>query len=54
MRRSVAVELPENTHLRIEQIAERIGFADSVSFRKAFKKWTRRSPTDFRAHNPRP
>jgi AraC-like DNA-binding protein len=37
MRRSVAIELLENTHLRYEQIAERIGFADLVSFRKAFK-----------------
>lgn len=48
MRRSVATELLENTHLGIEQIAERVGFADAVSFRKAFKKWTGGSPTDFR------
>jgi AraC-like DNA-binding protein len=32
----------------IDQVAERIGFADATSFRKAFKKWTDRSPTDFR------
>lgn len=54
MRRSVAVELLENTHLRIEQIAERVGFADSVSFRKAFKKWTGGSPSDFRVAHPSP
>jgi len=48
MRRSLATELLENTHMSIDQVAERIGFADATSFRKAFKKWTDRSPTDFR------
>jgi AraC-like DNA-binding protein len=48
MRQSVATELLENTHLAMDQIAERVGFADAVSFRKAFKKWTGCSPTDFR------
>ena len=40
MRRSLATELLENTHMSIDQVAERIGFADATSFRKAFKKWT--------------
>jgi AraC-like DNA-binding protein len=48
MRRSLATELLENTHMGIDTIAERIGFADATSFRKAFKKWTNRSPSDFR------
>ncbi|MHC2333488.1 AraC family transcriptional regulator [Bradyrhizobium sp. USDA 4454] len=48
MRRSIATELLENTHLAIDQVAERVGFADATSFRKAFKKWTNRSPSDFR------
>jgi AraC-like DNA-binding protein len=48
IRRSLATELLENTHMSIDQVAERIGFADATSFRKAFKKWTDRSPTDFR------
>ena len=48
MRRSLATELLENTHMGIDLIAERIGFADATSFRKAFKKWTDRSPSDFR------
>jgi len=34
--------------LSIDQVAERVGFADATSFRKAFRKWTDRSPTDFR------
>jgi AraC-like DNA-binding protein len=48
MRQSLATELLENTHMDIDQIAERIGFAEATSFRKAFKKWTNRSPTEFR------
>jgi AraC-like DNA-binding protein len=48
MRRSLATELLENTRLSIDQVAERVGFADATSFRKAFRKWTDRSPTDFR------
>jgi AraC-like DNA-binding protein len=48
MRRSLATELLENTHMGIDQIAERVGFADATSFRKAFKKWTNCSPSDFR------
>jgi AraC-like DNA-binding protein len=48
MRRSLATELLENTHMSVDQIAERVGFADATSFRKAFKKWTACSPSDFR------
>ena len=49
MRRSLATELLENTHMGIDQVAERVGFADATSFRKAFKKWTNRAPSAFRA-----
>ena len=31
-----------------DQVAERVGFADATSFRKAFRKWTGHSPTDYR------
>lgn len=48
MRRSLAIELLENTHLAIDQVAERVGFADATAFRKVFKKWTGNSPTEFR------
>lgn len=48
MRRSVAIEFLENTRLQVDQVAERIGFSDAVSFRKAFKKWTGSSPSDYR------
>jgi hypothetical protein len=45
---SLATELLENTHLGIDQVAERVGFAEATSFRKAFKKWTNHAPSDFR------
>jgi len=48
MRQSLATELLENTNMGIDQIAERVGFSDATSFRKAFRKWTDRSPSDFR------
>ncbi|QQN62292.1 AraC family transcriptional regulator [Bradyrhizobium diazoefficiens] len=48
MRRSLATELLENTQMSIDQVAERVGFADATSFRKAFKKWTDWSPSDVR------
>jgi AraC-like DNA-binding protein len=48
MRRTVATEFLENTHLLIDQVAERVGFADATSFRKAFRKWTGHSPTHYR------
>ncbi|MDN5005470.1 AraC family transcriptional regulator [Bradyrhizobium sp. GCM10027634] len=52
MRRSLATELLENTHMAVDQVAERVGFSDVFSFRKAFKKWTGRSPSDFRPQHP--
>jgi AraC-like DNA-binding protein len=49
VRQAVATELLENTHLGIQQVARRVGFADATSFRKAFRKWTGRAPSDFRS-----
>jgi AraC-like DNA-binding protein len=54
MRRSLATELLENTHMAIEQVAERVGFADATSFRKAFKKWTGHAPSDLRSRYSQP
>jgi AraC-like DNA-binding protein len=49
VRRSVAIEFLENTRMKIDQVAERVGFADATSFRKAFRKWTGHSPRFFRS-----
>jgi AraC-like DNA-binding protein len=48
LRRSVATEYLENTRLQIDLVAERVGFADATSFRKAFKKWTGHAPSFYR------
>jgi transcriptional regulator GlxA family with amidase domain len=38
------MEFLENTHLLIDQVAERVGFADATNFRKAFRTWTDHFP----------
>lgn len=48
LRQRVATEFLENTHLLVDQVAERVGFSDATAFRKAFRKWTGHSPTHYR------
>ena len=40
----LVTELLKNTTLMIDQIAERVGFSNATSVRKAFVKWTGRPP----------
>lgn len=49
LRRSLAIEFLQNTRLQIEQVAERVGFADATSFRKAFRRWTGNSPRHYKS-----
>jgi len=46
--RSVALEYLSNTEFTVEQIAARCGYQDVSNFRKAFKRWTGRTPSSFR------
>jgi AraC-like DNA-binding protein len=48
MRQTLAIEYLERTSMAIENIAERVGFSDASNFRKAFKKWTGITPSEFR------
>jgi AraC-like DNA-binding protein len=34
--------------MKVEHLAQELGFADARSFRRAFKRWTGQSPNDFR------
>jgi AraC-like DNA-binding protein len=48
-RRELALDLLRESAHTVEQIAERLGFADARSFRRAFAAWTGQSPSGFRA-----
>lgn len=49
VRSALAIEFLRNTTLSVEEIACRVGFTESSNFRKAFRRWTGRSPACFRA-----
>ena len=48
-RNRLAKELLGNTGLSVDDIAERVGYSDASSFRKAFKRWTSKTPADYRS-----
>jgi AraC-like DNA-binding protein len=48
VRRSLAIDYLRGTSLSTEDIAEALGFSDSASFRHAFRRWTSRSPSEYR------
>jgi AraC-like DNA-binding protein len=48
VRKNRAIELLSNTALSIEQVAAEVGFSDAHNFRRAFRRWTRSSPSDLR------
>ena len=48
VRRSLAEELLRREVFNIEQIAERLGYAEVASFSRAFKRWTGKSPRQYR------
>lgn len=51
-RRELALDLLRRSGLSIEDIATRLDFADGDAFRKAFRQWTRLSPSEFRKEHP--
>jgi len=48
VRRELALERLERTGRSIKQIAHDVGFRSEKSFMRAFKRWTARSPLEFR------
>jgi AraC-like DNA-binding protein len=53
-RRAEAIRLLTSTSLSIEQVARRLGYSDSSSFRRAFQGWTDTTPGAFRDNRATP
>lgn len=48
-RKELAIGYLSNSKLPIVDIAERVGFTEATNFRKAFRRWTGKVPSDYRA-----
>jgi AraC-like DNA-binding protein len=44
----LAVKYLRDTDMTGEDIAGAIGFSDAANFRRAFRRWTRESPSEFK------
>jgi AraC-like DNA-binding protein len=52
VRSQVAIKYLRQTELTNEDIASALGFADAANFRHAFRRWTGKTPSEFRGgHN---
>ncbi|SFA61759.1 AraC family transcriptional regulator [Metapseudomonas otitidis] len=49
VRKGLALQYLTTTHLPLFEIAALLGFSDPSNFRRAFRKWTGRLPSDYRA-----
>lgn len=47
-RRDLAIELLRGSTASVDKIAERLGFSQGSAFARAFRRWTGRSPSDYR------
>jgi len=54
VRRELAIRYLSTTPCTTEQIAQCLGYSDSANFRQAFKRWTGKSPRDYRAAGTEP
>jgi AraC-like DNA-binding protein len=48
-RKELAIGYLSNSKLAVVDIAERVGFSEATNFRKAFRRWTGKVPSDYRA-----
>lgn len=49
VRKEIAIRYLQSSDLAMEDIAQLLGFSDSSSFYRSFKKWTDKAPTAFRS-----
>jgi len=48
LKMEVAIKYLRDTDLTIDDMADVLGFSDAANFRRAFQRWTKRSPVEFR------
>ncbi|UUX95241.1 AraC family transcriptional regulator [Aquabacterium sp. J223] len=48
VRASLAIEYLRTTKMKTDDIAALVGFSDAANFRRAFKRWTGKAPSDFK------
>ena len=48
LRTQVAIKYLRDTELTVEDIASGLGFRDATNFRHAFRRWTKKTPGEFR------
>lgn len=48
LRKGLAVEYLTQTDRTVDEIAIQLGYSDASNFARAFRRWTRRSPSDYR------
>ena len=51
VRKNLALQYLTTTHLPLYEIAYLLGFNDPSNFRRAFKKWTSKPPSDYRTED---
>jgi len=49
LRTHIALKYLHMTKLSNEDIALALGFSDAANFRRAFRRWTNKSPSEIRA-----
>ena len=47
-RRQLAVQLLEGTEMKVEELALQLGYGDTASFTRAFRRWFERAPGEYR------
>ncbi len=48
VRSELALDYLRNSQLTVDQVAQLVGFCEAASFRKALRRWTGKTPGDFR------
>jgi AraC-like DNA-binding protein len=48
LRTQLAIKYLRDTALTVEDVASCLGFSDAASFRRAFERWTKETPSEMR------